>query len=52
MQDTDILTVEAEYTHVAGKCIDDLRRYMGRGDKMFDGDAQEYIRELRDCDRN
>ena len=52
MQHTDILTVETEYANVAGKCVDDLRRYMGRGDKMFDGDAQEYIRELRDCDRN
>ena len=52
MQDTDILTAETKYTHVAGKCIDNLHRYMDRGDKMFDGDAQEYIRELRDCDRN
>ena len=30
----------------------DLSRYMGWGQKMFpDIDAQDYIRELRDCDR-
>lgn len=25
----------------------DLKKYMGRGEKMFQTDAQEYIRELR-----
>ncbi|MBQ8693018.1 MAG: hypothetical protein IJ520_07740 [Synergistaceae bacterium] len=29
----------------------DLDYYMGRGEKMFDYDAQEYIRELRSSDR-
>ena len=29
----------------------DLSRYMGRGKKLFDIDAQEYVRELRDNDR-
>ena len=29
----------------------DLRRYMGKGPKMFQGDAQEYVKELRDNDR-
>lgn len=29
----------------------DLKKYMGRGEKMFQTDAQEYIRELRDSDR-
>jgi len=30
----------------------DLSRYMGWGKKMFpDIDAQDYIKELRDCDR-
>ncbi len=34
----------------AGKKID-LSRYMGRGEKMFQSDAQEYIKELRENDR-
>lgn len=29
----------------------DLKKYMGRGEKMFHTDAQEYIREMRDSDR-
>ena len=29
----------------------DLKKYMGRGKKMFQTDAQDYIRELRDSDR-
>ena len=29
----------------------DLRKYMGRGEKMFQSDAQEYIKELRDDER-
>ena len=29
----------------------DLSKYMGRGEKMFRSDAQDYIKELRDCDR-
>lgn len=29
----------------------DLKHYMGRGKKMFDSDAQDYIRELRTNDR-
>lgn len=29
----------------------DLKKYMGRGEKMFQTDAQDYIKELRDCDR-
>lgn len=29
----------------------DLKKYMGRGEKMFQMDAQEYIKELRDSDR-
>ena len=29
----------------------DLKKYMGRGEKMFQTDAQDYIRELRDNDR-
>lgn len=33
-----------------GKKID-LSQYMGRGKKMFQTDAQEYIKELRENDR-
>ncbi len=29
----------------------DLNNYMGRGEKMFDADAQEYVKELRADDR-
>ena len=28
-----------------------LKKYMGRGEKLFQSDAQEAIRELRDYDR-
>lgn len=29
----------------------DLKKFMGRGEKMFQSDAQEYIKELRGNDR-
>ncbi|MCM1086762.1 MAG: hypothetical protein NC419_01310 [Muribaculaceae bacterium] len=29
----------------------DLEKYMGRGEKMFHTDAQDYIRGMRDSDR-
>lgn len=29
----------------------DLSKYMGRGEKMFHTDAQEYVKELRKNDR-
>ena len=28
-----------------------LEKYMGRGEKMFDGNADEYVKELRADDR-
>ena len=28
-----------------------LSRYMNNGEKIFPMDAQEYVRELRDCER-
>ena len=34
----------------SGKKVD-LKKYMGRGEKMFQTDAQNYIKELRDSDR-
>ena len=29
----------------------DLKGFMGQGKKMFEGDAAEYVKELRDNDR-
>ncbi|MCM1143864.1 MAG: hypothetical protein NC318_10030 [Blautia sp.] len=29
----------------------DLKKYMGRGEKMFHTDAQDYIKGMRDNDR-
>ena len=29
----------------------DLKKYMGRGEKMFQTDAQDYVKELRSDDR-
>ncbi len=29
----------------------DLNKYSGRGRKMFNGNADQFIKELRDCDR-
>ena len=29
----------------------DLKKYMGRGEKLYREDAQEYVREMRDNDR-
>lgn len=29
----------------------DLKKYIGRGEKMFQNDAQDYIKELRENDR-
>lgn len=29
----------------------DLSKYMGRGEKMFNTDANDYVRELRENDR-
>ena len=31
--------------------IDCLRSFMNKGPKLFEGDAQDYVRELRDNDR-
>ena len=44
--------IVAEDRPAAAKGWIDLDRYRGKGKKMFpDIDAQDYIRELRDCDR-
>lgn len=34
------------------KKFPNLDNYIGRGEKMFFTDAQEYIKELRNCERN
>ena len=52
MKDYEFITVGIENPSDVSKCAENLRRYMGRGEKMFYSDAQEYILELRDCDRN
>ena len=45
----NLLRIEEKHSII--KNIPDLNRYIGRGEKMFFGDAQEYIRELRNCER-
>ena len=44
-----IVTILEKSTQARKKI--DLKKYMGRGEKMFQTDAQDYIRELRDNDR-
>lgn len=52
-EDFEVLTPEFERSlSDVRKCAENLRYYMGRGGKMFYRDAQEYIRELRDFDRD
>ena len=52
-EDFEVLTPEIERRlSKARECAENLRYYMGRGEKMFYRDAQEYIRELRDFDRD
>ncbi len=47
----DVIITILDYPYrQQGKKID-LSKYMGRGEKMFQSDAQEYIREMRDNDR-
>lgn len=38
-------------TQSAPKMKIDLKKYMGRGEKMFQTDAQDYIKEIRSDDR-
>lgn len=46
----EVIVTILEMQNKAKKKID-LKKYMGRGEKMFQTDAQEYIRELRNSDR-
>ena len=51
--DSEVLTYETENSiSDVMKCAENLRYYMGRSRKMFHRDAQEYIRELRNFDRD
>ena len=43
--------VTVEVVDVDVKKPVDLSVFMGRGKKMFEGDAAEYVRELRENDR-
>ena len=43
--------VTAEVVGAPVKKPIDLSVFMGRGKKMFEGDAAEYVKELRDNDR-
>ena len=45
----DVIVTILDYPYKKQKV--DLRKYMGRGEKMFQSDAQEYIKELRDDER-
>lgn len=46
----EVIVTILEMQNKAKKAID-LKKYMGRGEKMFQTDAQDYIKELRDSDR-
>ena len=46
----EVIVTILDTQNVPDKKID-LKKYRGRGEKMFHADAQEYIREMRDNDR-
>lgn len=46
----EVIVTILEMQNKAKKTID-LKKYMGRGEKMFQTDAQDYIKELRGSDR-
>ena len=46
----EVIVTILEMQNKAKKKVD-LKKYMGRGEKMFQTDAQNYIKELRDSDR-
>ena len=43
----EVIVTILEMQNKAKKTVD-LKKYMGRGEKMFQTDAQDYIKELRD----
>ncbi len=46
-----IITILAAQEDVKSPKNISLEKYMGRGKKMFHGDAGEYVKELRENDR-
>lgn len=47
----DVIVTILDHPYKQQKKKVDLKKYMGRGEKLFQSDAQESIRELRDYDR-
>lgn len=47
----DVIVTILDYPYKKVKKKVDLKKYVGRGEKLFQSDAQEYIREMRDDDR-
>ncbi len=47
----DVIITILDYPYGQQEKKIDLSKYMGRGEKMFQSDAQEYIKEMRDNDR-
>ena len=47
----DVIVTILDFPFEQQKKQVDLKKYMGRGEKLFQSDAQEAIRELRDYDR-
>ncbi len=47
----DVIVTILDFQFEQQKKQVDLKKYMDRGEKLFQSDAQEAIRELRDYDR-
>lgn len=47
----DVIVTILDFQYERQKKQVDLKKYMDRGEKLFQSDAQEAIRELRDYDR-
>ncbi len=47
----DVIVTILDFPYERQKKQVDLKKYMDRGEKLFQSDAQEAIRELRDYDR-
>lgn len=47
----DVIVTILDYPYKQQKKKIDLKKYMGRGEKLFQSDAQGYIKEMRNHDR-
>ncbi|XCP84829.1 hypothetical protein ABXS75_17620 [Roseburia hominis] len=47
----DVIVTILDYPYKEQRKKVDLTKYVGRGEKLFQSDAQESIREMRDNDR-